>query len=101
MPKKGTCDLFFDIEGVPDYLIEGGLEYLFGLHYVENGKPKSKFFWAHNRKEEKKMLIDFMDFVTQHLKKYSDSYIFHYHNYEKTALEDLTSLHKTKIKQLL
>ena len=100
LPKKGSCDLFFDIESVPDYLYEDGLEYLFGLHFVENGKPKSKFFWAHNRKEEKKMLIDFMDFVIQHLKKYSDSYIFHYHNYEKKALEDLTSVHKSKIKEL-
>ena len=40
---------------------------------IENGKPKSKFFWAHNREEEKKMLIDFMNFVTQHIKKYPDS----------------------------
>ena len=98
LPKKGNCDLYFDIEGAPDFVYENGLQYLFGLHYVENNEPQSKFFWAHGRDEEKKLIEDFLDFISNHFKKYPDSYIFHYDDYEERAVKDLTSLHKTKIK---
>ena len=40
MPPKGSCDLFFDIEGVPDHVYEGKLQYLFGIKYIEEGKRK-------------------------------------------------------------
>jgi len=100
LPQKGSCDLFFDIEGAPSFVYEDGLQYLFGLHYIENDKAKSKFFWAHDREEEKQLIIDFLDFVTNHLSKYPDSYIFHYHNYEERAVKDLTSFHKVKMREL-
>ena len=100
LPQKGSCDLFFDIEGAPSFVYEDGLQYLFGLHYIENDKAKSKFFWAHDRDEEKQLIIDFLDFVTNHLSKYPDSYIFHYHNYEERAVKDLTSFHKVKMREL-
>lgn len=98
LPKKGTCDLYFDIEGVPDFVYENGLQYLFGLTYIEKDVPKSKFFWAHNRNQEKKLIEDFLDFVWNHFKKYPDSYIFHYDDYEISTIKDLTAIHKTKIK---
>ena len=37
LPQPSKCDLFFDLESVPDYVIENKLEYLFGIYYEENG----------------------------------------------------------------
>ena len=39
-----------------------------------------------------------MDFVTDHFKKYKDSYIYHYHDYEVDALDKLTGKYNLKIK---
>ena len=91
-PKQG--DLFFDMEGDP--LEEGGLEYLFGLYYLEKNKPLFKPFWAHTREEEKLAFEKFMDYVTAHLTRQPDAHIYHYAPYEETALKRLMSLHGTR-----
>ena len=96
LPEPTACDLYFDIESVEDHIYPGGLEYLFGIYYVENDKEKFKAFWAHNKKEEKKNLIEFFDFTKSHFKKYPSSKIYHYGSYEITALLKLTSFHKVK-----
>ena len=62
------------------------------MPYIRNMKKKGE--------EEKQLIIDFLDFVTNHLSKYPDSYIFHYHNYEERAVKDLTSFHKVKMREL-
>ena len=36
--------LFFDLEGVQDYVFPGKLEYLFGIYYEENGEKIFKPF---------------------------------------------------------
>ncbi|MDP7580654.1 MAG: TM0106 family RecB-like putative nuclease [Nitrospinota bacterium] len=100
LPKKGTCDLFFDIEGVPDYVYKDKLQYLFGIKYVENGKEKFQKYLAHDHVQEKKMLISFMDFITAHFKKYPDSHVYHYHDYEIQALDELTAKYNIKNKAL-
>ena len=87
-------DMFFDMEGDP--LEEGGLEYLFGLYYFDDGKATFKAFWAHTRPEEKIAFEQFMDFVTARLRQYPDAYIYHYASYEVTALKKLMSLHGTR-----
>ena len=94
LPKPSECDLFFDLEGVQDYVYPGKLEYLFGIYYEENGKKIFKPFWAHNKKEEKQSVIDFFAFTKAHFKKYPKAKIYHYASYEIKALERLTSLHK-------
>ena len=97
LPKASKCDLFFDIESVPDYVVSGKLEYLFGFYYVEDGKEKFKPMWAHTKKEEKNNVINFFDFTKKHFKKYPDAKIYHYASYEITALEKLTSFHQTNM----
>ena len=87
-------DLFFDIEGVQDYVFPNRLEYLFGVYFEEQGKKIYKSFWAHNKDEEKKTIIDFFKFTNNHFKKYPNSKIYHYAPYEINALERLTSIHK-------
>ncbi len=91
LPRPDSGDLFFDMEGNP--LEEGGLEYLFGLYFLQHGKPEFKAFWGHNRAEEKLAFEAFMDFVTAWLRKHPTAHIYHYANYEQAALKKLMSLH--------
>ena len=91
LPKPDSGDLFFDMEGDP--LEEGGLEYLFGLYFHQNGKAEFKGFWAHSRAEEKIAFEQFMDFITAWLHQHPEAYIYHYAHYEQTALKKLMSLH--------
>lgn len=94
LPQPTEGDLFFDMEGDP--LEEGGLEYLFGLYFIQGENPEFKAFWAHSRAEEKLAFEAFMDFVTGWLRKYPNAYIYHYAAYEQTALKKLMSLHGTR-----
>ena len=94
LPRPDEGDLFFDMEGDP--LEEGGLEYLFGLYFSENGEARFKAFWAHDRAEEKRAFQGFMDFVTDRLRRYPHAHIYHYAHYEETALKKLMSLHGTR-----
>lgn len=94
LPRPDVGDLFFDMEGNP--LEEGGLEYLFGLYFFQNGKPEFKAFWGHNRAEEKLAFEAFMDFMTAWLRQYPVAHIYHYAHYEQTALKKLMSLHGTR-----
>jgi uncharacterized protein len=94
LPLPHFGDLFFDMEGNP--LEEGGLEYLFGLYYFQDGKPEFKAFWGHNRAEEKLAFEAFMDFVSGWLRKFPAAHIYHYAHYEQTALKKLMLLHGTR-----
>jgi predicted RecB family nuclease len=91
LPVPDEGDIFFDMEGDP--LEEGGLEYLFGVYYIEDNEPVFKEFWAHNRQEEREAFESFMDFVSSRLQKYPRMHIYHYAHYEETALKRLMSLH--------
>lgn len=94
LPAPNVGDLFFDMEGNP--LEDGGLEYLFGLYFFENGKPRFKPFWAHTRAQERVAFENFMDYVTGHLAKRPGAHIYHYAPYEVTALKKLMGLHGTR-----
>ncbi len=94
LPAPDTGDLFFDMEGNP--LEAGGLEYLFGLYFIDNGKAIFKPFWAHSRSEEKVAFEEFMDFVISRLNQYPQAHVYHYAPYEVTALKKLMGLHGTR-----
>ena len=88
LPVPDDGDLFFDIEGDPLY--PKGLEYLFGIHFLEDGEFSFKCFWAHNHDEERKAFSDFMEFLAEHLGRYPHARIYHYNHYEQTALKRLS-----------
>ena len=98
LPNSHPGDLFFDMEGDP--LTEGGLEYLFGLYWIEDKgsgrREVFKPFWAHNRREERQAFEAFMDFVTAHLARHPGAHVYHYAPYEKTALKRLMLSHATR-----
>jgi uncharacterized protein len=90
LPPASENDVFFDMEGFPYFPEKGGLEYLFG-----NTLRSGEFvpFFAHDRKQEKQAFIDFMEFLTQKLEADNSAHVYHYANYEVTALNRLAARH--------
>src|SRR3546814_5744948 len=56
LPPPDPADLFFDLEGDP--LEEGGLDYLWGVHYRDQGKPVFRFRWGHDDVAERATFED-------------------------------------------
>ena len=98
LPKPNEGDLFFDMEGYPHE--KGGLEYLFGVVYLERDKPVFKAFWAHDRQAEKLAFEGFIDFVTARIEAFPDLHIYHYADYERRALRHLMSIHATREREV-
>ncbi len=94
MPQPHPGDMFFDMEGDP--LEVGGLEYLFGVGFYQEGTWSFKPFWAHSRSQERVAFELFMDFVTQRRRDHPGAHIYHYASYEESALKRLCSLHATR-----
>lgn len=84
LPQPSPGDLFFDIEGDPFY--DDGLEYLWGVSFVEAGEQQFRAFWGLNHHEEKRAFEDFVDFVFERRERYPDLHVYHYAPYERTAL---------------
>ena len=87
IPEPDEGDIFFDFEGDPLWAEAGstewGLEYLFGV-YTADGDFLP--FWAHDRAQERRALIDFLDYVSARRAAYPNMHVYHYAPYEKTAL---------------
>jgi predicted RecB family nuclease len=98
LPPSSQNDLFFDLEGYP--YIEGGLEYLFGASFLENGKLEFKSFWAHDRQQEKKAFEDFVDWAYQRWQEDPTMHIYHYADYEISALRRLMGRHATREREV-
>jgi predicted RecB family nuclease len=89
LPLPNAGDLFFDMEGDPNYDGQGSLEYLFGFHYQDDGQDRFTAFWARDRKGERRAFEDALDFITSRLEKYPAAYVYHYASYEQIALKRL------------
>lgn len=94
LPIPSEGDLFFDMEGNP--LEDGGLEYLFGVFFFENGEQQYKSFWAHDRNQEKQAFVDLIDFVFDKIKAHPSLHIYHYAAYENSAIKRLMTSHGVK-----
>jgi predicted RecB family nuclease len=112
LPTPSRGDVFFDFEGDPMWAEPGsddwGLEYLFGLVEVDGddgvAHPRFRAFWAHDREEEKRALVDFIAYVEDRRRRYPDLHIYHYADYERTALLRLAARHgvcEEEVDQLL
>jgi predicted RecB family nuclease len=91
LPKPARGDLFFDMEGDP--LIEGGLEYLFGIYTEAKGAGQFHAFWAHDRTAEREATQQVLEFFNAHVRAHPQAHIYHYGHYELTALKRLASGH--------
>lgn len=95
LPPSSAFDVYFDMEGYPH--IEGGLEYLFGASYSENGRSKFQDWWAHNREQEKLAFESFIDWIVERWHKDKSMHVYHYAAYEVSALRRLAGRHNTRI----
>lgn len=104
LPAPDPGDIFFDMEGDPYVDAPNGLEYLFGVTYLDDPAPTSKeefiAFWAHTRVDEKHAFEQFMDYVTQRRLKFPSMHVYHYAAYERTALTRLAQFHGTREEDL-
>jgi uncharacterized protein len=93
LPPASPSDIFFDMEGFP--LLEEGLEYLFGVVHLEEGRPVFRDWWAHNHREEKAAFEGFVRWAYERWKKDPTLHIYHYAAYEVTALRRLMGRYGT------
>jgi predicted RecB family nuclease len=100
LPLPSAGDLFFDIEGDPYFDPARGLEYLFGVMDVDEGRHRFRSFMALDRREEKAAFEAFIDFVHERLRQWPDLHVYHYAAYEPSALKRLMSEHATREDEL-
>ena len=84
LPPPSPLDIFFDIEGYPFF--EDGLEYLFGVTYLELGHVLFRDWWAHNHDQEKDAFEAFVSWAHSRWRHDQSMHIYHYAPYEVTAL---------------
>jgi uncharacterized protein len=97
LPEPSPGDLFFDFEGNPFWDAEGSLEYLWGILDVErNFTP----LHAHDHATERQAFETFVDLVHDRLRKYPDLHVYHYAQYEITALKRLMGRYGTREAEL-
>ncbi len=92
MPQPARGDIFFDIEGDPLYEPGRGLEYLFGF-WMPGEKLEYLAFWGRDREQEKRAFENVVDFLIEQRKQFPTMHVYHYADYEKTALRKLAQLH--------
>lgn len=93
LPAPDEGDIFYDIEGDPYF--PGGLEYLHGAWYRENGEWAFRAFWAHTREDEGRSVGDLLAFLVDRMRRHPNAHVYHYANYEIAALRRLTAQHRT------
>ena len=95
LPAPDAGDIFFDFEGDPLWAENGsgdwGLEYLFGVMEADSGKFRP--FWAHDRRQERQALAEFLAYVAARRAAHPRMHIYHYAPYERTALLRLAGRH--------
>lgn len=90
LPEPDPDDLFFDLEGDP--LHEGGLEYLWGVHF-RNAAGEKEFVhrWAHDGDAERAAFEAVVDWFTAHVAEHPNAHIYHYASYEVHVLRRLST----------
>lgn len=101
LPDPDPGDVFYDIEGDPLWDASGGLEYLHGLWFFEDGdtEPGDATFrplWSHHRNEEREKFRELIDFFVERREQHPDMHIYHYAPYEVTALKRLAQQYGTR-----
>jgi predicted RecB family nuclease len=100
LPDPSSGDLFFDMEGNPFWDPQGGLEYLFGVLWQEDGGTRFRPFWARDRESERRAFEDFVDLVHERLRVDPGLHVYHYAAYEVVALRRLMGQYGTREREV-
>ena len=98
IPAFDEGDIFFDMEGYP--LEEGGFEYMYGALFLEKDKWIYKEFTARDKSEEREVFEAFMDWTMERFSRHPGLHIYHYANYEKAALSNLSNLYASRVAEI-
>ncbi|MEQ9103102.1 MAG: TM0106 family RecB-like putative nuclease [Rhodothermales bacterium] len=98
LPPPSDLDVYFDMEGYP--LMEGGLEYLFGATFVEEGTLEFRDWWACDKSEEVNAFENFIDWVYERWNRDPSMHIYHYGHYEQSALKRLMGAYASRENQI-
>lgn len=103
LPLASELDMFFDIEGHP--LLEGGLEYLWGVSYHDSSAVLGKNYafkdwWGHDEQQEKRAFEDFIDWTYQRWQQDPSMHVYHYASYEITAIRKLSTRNQTRLSEV-
>jgi uncharacterized protein len=97
MPEPSPGDIWLDFEGDPWYEPGRGLEFLFGwVELAENGEELSRTLWARDRDEERRAFEELVDYVVERRRRFPAMHVYHYAQYERTALSRLAGEHGTR-----
>ena len=97
LPDPSPGDLFFDFEGNPFWDTEGSLEYLWGFSDRDDA---FEALWATSRDEEQAAFEKFIDLVHVRLAEHPDMHVYHYAQYEVTALRRMMGRYGTREAEL-
>lgn len=101
MPEPSPGDVWFDIEGHPFFETSRGLEYLFGYCYKDESRAvQYKALWAKDSESERLMFEEFVDWVVARRAEFPTMHVYHYANYERSALTRLMGEHGTREQQI-
>jgi predicted RecB family nuclease len=90
---KSDTAIYFDIEGLPDF----DFYYLIGMLRVRRDTADYRSFWADSEQDQAEMFQQFADAVQQ----FPKSQLYHYGNYDITALKRARALCKPSYEQHL
>jgi uncharacterized protein len=97
LPEPSPGDLFFDFEGNPFWDRDGSLEYLWGI--LDAGRTFTPLH-ADDRESERRAFETFVDLVHARLAEHPDMHVYHYAQYELTALKRLMGRYGTREDEL-
>jgi uncharacterized protein len=98
LPPASPLDVYFDLEGYP--LVEGGLEYLFGVATREGEEIRYRDWWAHDPAGEKAAFEGLIDWVAERRRRDPGMHVHHYGAYEVGALRRLMGRYGTREEQV-
>jgi predicted RecB family nuclease len=97
MPEPSPGDIWLDFEGDPWYEPGRGLEFLFGwVELAENGEELYRTLWARDRDEERRAFEELVDYLVERRRRFPGMHVYHYAQYERTALTRLAGEHGTR-----
>ncbi|MDC0922484.1 TM0106 family RecB-like putative nuclease [Gammaproteobacteria bacterium] len=94
LPPKASLDVYFDIESNPFHQ-DMPLHYLWGAAYEDPDK-EFKAWWAHSNLEMKEVFENFIDWVFQRRLQDTAMHVYHYGQFEITAIRTLMGLFGTR-----
>jgi uncharacterized protein len=97
MPEPSPGDIWLDFEGDPWYEPGRGLEFLFGwVELAESGDERYRTLWARDRDEERRAFEELVDDLVERRRRFPGMHVYHYAQYERTALTRLAGEHGTR-----